>query len=143
MVLYTANFEIAINNAATAYTAGDVIDTLKEVDFLSVGTIRNAVLLDANNIGATIKLWLFRAKPIVLADNAAFAPTEADLRNLFGIITFDSFETVNNMKIKHKPDVNLSFRIVSPKIWCYAQAVTAPTYTAANKVKVLLDVWPE
>lgn len=76
----------------TAYTAGDVIGEvmLFGTDAL-FGKIDSAILIDsvvAGGLKPECDLLLYSAAPTVAADNAAFAPTDAQAANLVAVIPF-------------------------------------------------------
>lgn len=88
-------------NDTNAYTAGDVIAdstsapsviTLKNAtsDFNGSGVIDSAVCVSSfnNTTKPDLELWLFNAAPAATNDNAAFAPTDAEMLNLVGVIPF-------------------------------------------------------
>lgn len=78
----------------TAYTAGDVMGhaTGNALEFFTEanGRIRGAVFIDstAEVTKPEFDLFLFDAEPTVADDNAAFAPTDAQMKRLVGVISF-------------------------------------------------------
>ena len=78
----------------TAYTAGDVVSVTAgaAMEFTSggEGLVRAAVLIDsaAESTKPEFDLFLFTVKPTIAADNAAFAPTDAEMLNCVGVIVF-------------------------------------------------------
>lgn len=82
----------------TAYTAGDVVTAgtaavlsfVGAVDRGKVATIVAATLIDSANVGTKpdLELWLFDASFTPEADNAAWAPTDAIMQTLLGVIPF-------------------------------------------------------
>jgi len=54
------------------------------------GIIQQAVLVTSANVSTKpdLELWLFDTAPAVVNDNAAFAPSDAELQRLVGIIAF-------------------------------------------------------
>lgn len=86
----------------TAYTAGDVIAEVTTNDHLlfsevvrkgpnhGSGMITNAIIRSSANQGTKLdaELWLFSVDMTEVADNAAFAPTDAELLTLVGVIDF-------------------------------------------------------
>jgi hypothetical protein len=83
----------------TAYAAGDVIGPAATANLAFAGCSRiaagsgvilSALVRDDANVATkpTLELWLFSAAPTAVADNAAFAPTEAELDTLIAVIPF-------------------------------------------------------
>jgi len=85
---------------ATQYTAGDVITTVTSGTIITFGgisrdgrrggIIQEALLIDSANQATKLdaELYLFDTTVTVPNDNAAFAPTDAELRTLVGVIPF-------------------------------------------------------
>lgn len=91
---------------ANAYAAGDVIGTAASdvIAFPNLarsnggaGMIINAVVVDSASQATkpSLELWLFTVAPAAVADNAAFAPTDAELENLVGVIDLTSVRVGN------------------------------------------------
>ena len=85
----------------TAYAAGDVISAVTSndhytftgvVEYDGAGTacIESALLIDSANQSTKpdLELWLFSSDIAEVADNSAFAPTDAEMATLIGIIPF-------------------------------------------------------
>jgi hypothetical protein len=82
----------------TAYTAGDVVTegTADALEFLcdetrtGMNIIHSAVCVSSANQSTKpdLELWLFDTDLTPADDNAAFAPTDAQMRTLVGIIDF-------------------------------------------------------
>jgi hypothetical protein len=88
-------------NDTTAYTAGDVLcDSTSAPTILTftgatkeqggTGTIVGATCIDsaAQATKPDLELWLFDTAITMDNDNAAFTPTDAELRTLVGVISF-------------------------------------------------------
>lgn len=84
----------------TAYTAGDVVGpvtTPAAMEFVPVtedkkdyAKIVSAVLITSANVATKpdLELWLFDTTLTPAADNAPFAPSDAEARTLVGVIPF-------------------------------------------------------
>lgn len=78
----------------TAYTAGDVVSTTAGavMTFASdaEGLVRAAVLIDsaAESTKPEFDLFLFTVAPNAVADNSAFAPTDGEMLNCIGVVSF-------------------------------------------------------
>lgn len=85
-------------NDTTAYTAGDVIGTADSqvLTFNNVSTAfvqGSGAVCSASVISSaapatlpSLELWLFKVAPTAVADNSAWAVTDAELLNLVGVI---------------------------------------------------------
>ncbi len=91
-----AGDEITISQTPTvtagAYAANDAVGGL--LTFADAaraagmgGVIKNLLIVDDNGQDAIMELWLFRETFVAMADNAPWAPSEADLRKLVGIVS--------------------------------------------------------
>lgn len=75
----------------TQYAAGDVMGELFTFSIAGEnGCVRSAVFNDsaAQSTKPEFDLMLFTAAPTVAADNAAFAPTDAQMQDRIGTISF-------------------------------------------------------
>jgi hypothetical protein len=77
---------------AGAYAAGDVVGGLLTFENAAReagagGLVVGITIVDDAGQDSEMELWLFNAQPDAIADNAPFAPTEADLHDLAGIIS--------------------------------------------------------
>jgi len=79
---------------AGAYVANDAVGGL--LTFANAarvsgggGVIKDVVIIDDAGQDVALELWLFDQTFTAMADNAAWAPAEADLENLVAIITTD------------------------------------------------------
>lgn len=86
-----------------AYTAGDVVCNSTSVPAVlnlgpaaranaGGGVIQAAAVIDGSNVAtkATLELWIFSVAPAAVNDNAPFAPSDAEIANLVGVIAFPS-----------------------------------------------------
>lgn len=80
----------------TAYTAGDVVSGGGLLVFAGAslepggaGIVQHATLVDSANVATKpdLELWLFDTPIELDADNAAFTPTDEDLRTFVGAIS--------------------------------------------------------
>lgn len=124
-----------------AYTAGDVVGGLLTMPIKAAagGGILNSVLLvDGDGVGADLTLYVFRAAPTSFADDAAFAPTAADLQALVAIVKLGTSTSINSTSVYHVPDVNQAFR--ADALYGYLVAAGTPTYTNADALSLRLSV---
>lgn len=135
---------------AAAYTANDVVGgllTFSLVGLITNGGILNSVyLVDDDNEGAALTLYLFSAKPTVIADDAAFAPSAADLQKMFAVVSIASgdYVTVNSLKYVYKDDINqLLAADGTMSIYGYLVCGATPTYAANKTLFVRLSILGE
>ncbi len=153
----TKTVEKALTVGTDAYTANDVVGGLITITVPESrgGTIRRVNLVDADNEDAAFTLHFFDQLPSIIADDAAFAPTIADLKKRVGVVTIAAgdYRTDNGMSVADKHDVNFdvdgnrgvteSTASASGKIYAYLVATATPTYTAATDLTLLVTVWTE
>jgi hypothetical protein len=79
----------------TTYTAGDVVCNAATLIFpngpASTGSVlQHAVITTSANVATKpdLELWLFSATVAAVADNAAFAPTDAEMLTLVAVVEF-------------------------------------------------------
>jgi hypothetical protein len=126
------------------YSLGDVIHGLFTFDGVgrkdkgATGWIVNASLVSSVLDGGTpldADLYLFNASPTVAADNAAFAPTDDQVKNnLLGVIKFTSeLELSANTIWMADPDqLPLAFKCTDTTNDIYGVLVARSAYTPAS-----------
>lgn len=77
---------------AGAYSANDAVGGLLTFANAALvsgggGVVKNLLILDDAGQDAELELWLFKETFTAMSDNAAWAPSEADMRKLVGIVT--------------------------------------------------------
>lgn len=80
---------------AAAYTTADAFGGKFALDVPVSGTILNIIFLDKDNEALNKELVLFSADFTATADNAAFAPTDADIANCIGVVAVDTWFSYN------------------------------------------------
>lgn len=145
--------EVKITPAITAgaYGAGDVVGGLLTLEPLvnqmpgkAGGVIRRIMIADDDNEKAAMKLYIFNgdAAPTSIADNAAFAPVIADLKNLLEIVSFSAGDyTTLNGNAWAKQQVTIDFYASSGKLYVYVVCDATPTYTAATDLTFTFEIW--
>jgi hypothetical protein len=136
---------------AAAYTANDVVGGLLSFSIadgvkINGGVINSVYLVDDDNEGAALKLYLFSAAPTTIADDAAFAPTAADLKKMFAVVDIASgdYEEINSMKVVYKADVNQIIRVDNKQqVYGYLVCGATPTYAANKTIFIRLSILSE
>ena len=133
----------------TQYAAGEVISAVTTNDHYTfaemgdprklTGQIDRAIITSSDAAGTLpdLELWLFDTEIAEVADNAAFAPTDAEILTLVGVLLFpvaswkvglvttgNSFcEATNTMPFRYK---------TGPTLALYGQLVVRNTYTPVS-----------
>ena len=102
---------------AAAYAAGDAFGTIFSFPVPVNCTINNVTLLDYDDEGIRKDLVIFKAPFVPTADNAAFAPSDADLASCLGVLSIDlQFNFANNqVGMTQNP---ISFVAPRGEVWC-------------------------
>lgn len=93
--------EVSFTPGTGEYADGDVIGGLLTFVFnANQGRIVTVLLVENDNEGAEVDLFLFSEQPSTIADNAAFAPTIADMQKLVRKVALPaaSYFTENSLK---------------------------------------------
>lgn len=140
----------------TAYAAGDVVaNSTSAATILSFtgfarapglgGVVQNAVLIDS--VAAATKPWLelylFDTAPTMQNDNAAWAPSDAELEKCLGVIVFDgtatnAFKTTSNGGLVASGAVSLSMQCASGSSTLYGILVARNAYVPASGEKFVV-----
>ena len=131
---------------AGAYSAGDAVGGL--LTFANAarvagggGVIKDAIFLDDAGQDAAMELWLFSVTFTAMADNAAWNPSSADLRNLVAIIPTSSgawydagTESAAMVEIAQRYDLDGTSM--------FGQLVTrgTPTFAATDDISVMIGL---
>lgn len=146
---------------AGAYSAVDVVGGVMKFSVSSPGgggMIERIKVLDAGNVKAALDLYLFRADLATpVADNGAFAPVIADLRNLIDVVRVAAADyiTVNSLAYAVKgratdgtpttafQPLNIPYYLSNEYLWLYAVCTGTPTYGAATNLYVEMTGWSD
>ena len=133
-------------SAAAIYAAGDAVGGL--LTFANAarvtggsGVIKNVLLIDDAGQDAALELWLFNATFTAMADNAAWAPSEADLRKLICVIpTSDGAYYAAGTPSVCDIECARAYNVTGTSL--FGQLVTrgAPTYTATDDISVSISL---
>lgn len=131
-----------------AYTIGDVVGGLITIDVSSAGgggVIRRVMLVDDADQKEPFTLYLFDQKPSVIANDAAFAPTVADLKKIIAKVSIAAgdYETLNGNAIAIKEQLEIDYTCVDGNLYGYLVAVDTPDYAAAGDLTLRLTVWAD
>ncbi len=159
---HTATATLQRPNDATAYAAGDVIaDATSGATVLTfnaaqgtsqtISMILNEVILVDSANQATkpdLELWLFSTAPTAQQDNAAYAPTDAEVNNLVAIIAIPSTAfrvgnaTVgaggNSVCVVSNIGTPINLSVVDPKLYAFLVVRNAYTPVAQEQFVIKL-----
>ena len=131
---------------AGAYTAGDAVGGLLE--FINAaraagggGVIKDVLIIDDNGQDVAMELWLFNATFTAMADNAPWAPSEADLRKLLAIIpTSDGAWFAAGTPSAARVEASQRYDLVGTSL--FGQLVTrgTPTFAATDDISVIVGL---
>lgn len=127
-----------------AYTAGDVVGGLLTFTFSGLtvngGILNQLIMVDEDNVGGTLTLYLFEEAPDTIADDAAFASAISidDMNKLIGIHTLPSPTTVNSIDFYHTTDINDVFTTTNNSIYGFLVDSTGGTWTNADALTIRL-----
>lgn len=134
-----------------AYTAGDVVGglmTFTVSDLTPVeGILRSILITDDHNQSEEYTLYVFNAVPSTIANDAAFAPTLADLKKLITTVGIASGDyTTSNSNAwallgGHEDTImEIHFHSDTGAIYIYAVAVATPDYNADGDLSIKITV---
>lgn len=146
---YPKSVEVALTVGTDAYTAGDVVGGLITFDVGSPGNggyVSRVKIVDDADQKEAYKLYVFDATPSTIADDAAFAPTVADLKKLINVITIAAtdYTTINGnaYAIKALGADLVDFKTVSGEnLYAYLVCDDTPDYAAAADLTIEIQAW--
>ncbi len=131
---------------AGAYAANDAVGGL--LTFANAarvtgggGVVKNVIILDDAGQDAAMELWLFSVTFTAMSDNAAWAPSEADLRNLVVIVnTADGAWFAAGTPSAARIEVSQRYDLTGTSL--FGQLVTrgTPTFAATDDVSVKISL---
>lgn len=131
---------------AGAYSALDAVGD--KIVFKNVAANRNDAVLfkvtfiDNAQVKAALKLFLFDRDFTAVADNAAFAISDADMLNCIAIIPTGTYIDVaaTSSIYEYSFSVPLQFRPAGTHIYGQLRCDATPTYTATDGLEVKLSL---
>ena len=129
---------------AGAYIANDAVGGL--LTFANAarvsgggGVIKNVIILDDAGQDVAMELWLFSGTFTAMADNAPWAPSEADLRLLLGIAASGTWYAAGTPSAAR---IEVSQRYDCAGTSLFGQLITrgTPTFAAADDVTIIIGL---
>lgn len=133
------------------YAIGDSIGSLFAFDFTTVagyvaGLWRGAVIralrvFDDDNEKAGCTLYLFKSAPTTVADNAAWAPSYADLKKFSSrvAIATGDYTTVNSNAFVLQEALDIHLGVSSTVMYGILVATGTPTFSAVSDLTIEID----
>lgn len=141
---------------STQYTAGDVVaDSTSDphaLEFIGAvrvpgggGIIQSAILIDstAEATKPDLELYLFNHRPAMQADNAAWAPTDREMEDCLGVISFplSYFKTAGANGIIQPTNPSLGFACDANATSLYGVLVARNAYTPVSGEKFVIRLF--
>ena len=132
---------------AGAYLAGDTVGGLLTFALAARvagggGAVLSALMVDDAGQDAALELWLFNQTFGAVADNAPWAPAEADLENLIGVIysTDGAWAAAGTPSVNSIKAIGLRYDLTGTSM--FGQLVTrgTPTFAAVDDVTVKVQL---
>lgn len=126
-----------------AYSIGDVVGGLLTIPVDSAGgggVLRQLSIIDDADQKEPYSLYLFDQLPSTIANDAAFAPTVADLKKIIAKITIAAldYETLNSNAYALKTGLDIEFVAPNGNLYGYLVAVDTPDYAATTDLLLRL-----
>lgn len=123
------------------YASGDALG--EKNSFPNVpehGTIMSVTVIDRDSEIVNLDIVFFTADIAGTTDNAAFAPTDAELSTCLGAVLVDTWKTFSDNSLG--VETNIALPYWAPRGTLYFQCVTrgTPTYTATTDVLVSISI---
>ena len=137
----------------TAYTANDIWTdaATRAGGYLLNGAARklggsgyftDAIISTSASTALQGELWIFNSPVTNVADNAAFAISDAEAQALVGIIPFNCTDTATNNAISYVSGLQTVYtcNANSADLWFLVKVMNAPTPGSAEVLSVLVKV---
>lgn len=144
---YRRTFTVTPTVDTSAYATGDAIDVLQTIaDFLrgadQAGIIEQISIVDASGQDAPLDLIFYQSTVTGGTDNAAYDPSEADLKESAGhvsIVAADYSTFANNSVATVTPNFQLQFEDTTSLRFQIVSRGT-PTYAGADDLQIRLVI---
>lgn len=135
--------DVPLTVTLAAYTALDVVGGLITINVHSAGgggVLRQLSIIDDADQKEPFSLYLFDQLPSTIANDAAFAPTVADLKKLIAKVAIAAldYETLNSNAYALKTGLDIEFSAPDGNLYAYLVAGDTPDYAAAGDLTLRL-----
>ena len=132
-------------SAASAYAIKDAVGgllTFANAARVSGGSIiiEAATILDLDRQMAVMDLVLFDQTFTATSDNAAFDPSDADLANVIGVISFNQWADFNDNAIASRSGLGFAAKLAGTSLFGQLVTRSAPTYNSTSDITVILHI---
>lgn len=133
---------------AGAYSAGDVIGGLIKLEFQTAGgwcALNDIVVVDDSDVIASLNIHVFNEAPTSVNDNAAYAPSVADLNKKVAKVAISSFDTDGSDRWgSAAPQINNKLiRLPKNALWFYIVDPTGVTLASTTAITFQVTVLAE
>jgi len=106
------------------------------------GIINTVTIIDNDDEGAGLELWLFNADPTVQADNAPMDFSDANMLKCVGVISISSanYYSLADNGATCLRGVGLQFQCAVTSLFGQLKCIGTPTYTGTNDLTIILGV---
>ena len=128
---------------AGAYSQNDSVGGVFSVRLpMEQGTLMSVTILDDGDQGSALELWLFEEDITGVADNAAFALTDADMGKCVGVVALDTWFDADANQICVVDNIGMVFRSLSGTLTLMLKMTDAstPTYAATDDLHIRLGI---
>jgi hypothetical protein len=144
----TKTIEVPLTISETAYSAGDVVGGLIDLDVHSAGgggVVRRVILVDEDGKDAVFTLYFFDRPPQTIADDAAFEPDAADVLRLIGTVEIAAADylDLNNTSVALKGDLGMDYTAVDGRLYVYLVCTATPNYDNDDALTLRVTVWAD
>ena len=120
-----------LTTAVTAYTSGDVLGVQMTMDMNNrgsgaiAGSLEGVTIADDSAVIGAVDLFFFNATTTPAADNAAYAPSDAEVRTCVGVVSVTTLPSSGaNNKIVTLSNAEQDVPLYAPSGVLYVVAVT-------------------
>lgn len=118
------------------YTSGDALGTRQTVNVPKHGVIMGIVVVDRDSEEVNLDVVIYTDATAGTADNAAYAPTDAELDTCLGAVLVDTWKTFSTNSIGVVDNIGLPYWVPTGTLEFQCVTRGTPTYTAATDVRV-------
>lgn len=141
---WTAPMQIPGIGTGAAYASLDAMGTIFALTGLPPsGIIQSARWYDLDDEGIAKEIWCFNGTIAGTADNAAFAPTDAELLSLECVITIANFKDASTSQMGVEDGLGISYVCPTGTFWCQVKTLGADNIAAANIPMISIRVLPD
>ena len=140
MGVFVTPFVNPVVSASVLYTTADALGSKGSFRVPENGVIQTVVVQDRDSENVDFDIVFFKADIAGTADNAAFAPSDAELATVVGSVTVTSYKAFNTNSIATVANAGLGYW--APTGVLFFQCVTrgGPTYTATTDIQISLGI---